>query len=150
MLETLVSSKTRIKLLQKFFLNSNLHSYLRGLEAEFGESSNAIRLELNKFEKAGMILSKTEGNKKLFKANDLHPLFKDLQSIVRKYMGIDQIIENIIHKLGDVTVVYVTGDYARGLDKGVIDLLIIADDLDQNYMLNLIRKAEKMIQITIK
>ena len=53
MIEALISSKTRIKLLLKFFLNSKTTSYLRGLEAEFGESSNAIRIELNRFEKAG-------------------------------------------------------------------------------------------------
>ena len=69
MIETLISSKTRIKLLLKFFLNSSSRSYLRGLETEFGDSSNAIRLELNRFEKAGMLKTCTEGNKKYFQAN---------------------------------------------------------------------------------
>ncbi len=50
MLGTLITSKTRVKLLLKFFLNSNAKAHLRGLETEFGESSNAIRLELNRFE----------------------------------------------------------------------------------------------------
>ena len=50
MIEVLISSKTRIKLLLKFFLNSNSKAYLRGLEQEFAESTNAIRVELNKFE----------------------------------------------------------------------------------------------------
>lgn len=57
MIEALISSKTRIKLLLKFFLNSSNRAYLRGLEEEFGESTNAIRLELNKLEKAGMVSS---------------------------------------------------------------------------------------------
>ena len=68
MLETLISSKTRIKLLLKFFLNSKATSYLRGLESEFGESSNGIRIELNRFEKAGMLSSFVKGNKKYFKS----------------------------------------------------------------------------------
>ena len=55
MIETLISSKTRIKLLLKFFLNSNTTSYLRSLESEFGESTNAIRVELNRLENAGML-----------------------------------------------------------------------------------------------
>ena len=63
MIETLISSKTRIKLLLKFFLNSSNSSYLRGLESEFGESSNSIRLELNKLEKAGLLKSNQEGTK---------------------------------------------------------------------------------------
>ena len=53
MLESLITSKTRIKLLLKFFLNSSTKAYLRGLEAEFGESTKAIRLELNRFEQIG-------------------------------------------------------------------------------------------------
>jgi hypothetical protein len=47
MLQALITSRTRIKLLLKFFLNSSNTSYLRDLAAEFGESTNAIRLELN-------------------------------------------------------------------------------------------------------
>ncbi len=74
MLETLISSKTRIKLLLKFFLNSKTTSYLRGLESEFGDSTNAIRLELNRLEKAGMLTAFMQGNKKMFTANTDHPL----------------------------------------------------------------------------
>jgi len=62
MIEALISSKTRIKLLLKFFLNSNATSYLRGLESEFGESTNSIRIELNRFEEAGMLTSYNQGN----------------------------------------------------------------------------------------
>jgi predicted transcriptional regulator len=72
MIETLISSKTRIKLLLKFFLNSETTSYLRHLESEFGESTNAIRLELNKLEEAGMLNSQFEGNKKIYQANKQH------------------------------------------------------------------------------
>ena len=51
-----------------FFLNSNSRSYLRGLESEFGESTNSIRLELNKFEQAGLLTTEMDGNKKYFRA----------------------------------------------------------------------------------
>ena len=50
MLDSLITSKTRIKLLLKFFLNTSTHAYLRGLADEFGESTNALRLELNHLE----------------------------------------------------------------------------------------------------
>ena len=69
MINALITSETRIKLLRKFFLNSSTKAHLRGLESEFGESSNAIRLELNRFEAAGLLYSLREGNKKVFQAN---------------------------------------------------------------------------------
>ncbi|MFC4262702.1 hypothetical protein ACFOWM_07430 [Ferruginibacter yonginensis] len=149
MLETLISSKTRIKLLLKFFLNSSTKSYLRGLEEEFGESTNSIRVELNKMEQAGLLNANIEGNKKIFTANKKHPLFPEVQQIMRKYIGIDTIIENIVKKLGDVSKVYITGNYAKGLGGDVIDLTFIGN-INQPYLVELIEKVEKLINKKIR
>ena len=92
MIDALISSKTRIKLLLKFFLNSHATAYLRSLESEFGESSNGIRLELNRLEKAGLLCSESEGNKKIFRANTTHPLFSEIHNIVMKHIGLDQVV----------------------------------------------------------
>ncbi len=146
MLDALVTSKTRIKLLLKFFLNSNSSSYLRSLESEFGESSNAIRVELNRFEKAGLLKSFMQGNKKYFHANKTHPLFKDIHNIILKYVGIDQVIENVVHKLGELDRVFLTGDFAMGRDNGIIDFIFVGEKLDTAYLLSLVEKAEKLIQ----
>ncbi len=149
MLETLISSKTRLKLLLKFFLNSKATSYLRGLESEFGDSTNAIRVELNRFEKAGMLHSFTKGNKKYFRANTEHPLYQDTHNLILKYIGFDKIIDHVIENLGDIRTVYVTGAFARGLDDQVIDLLFVGD-LNQTYLIELIEKVEKHIHRRIR
>jgi len=149
MIETLISSKTRVKLLLKFFLNSNTQGYLRGLESEFGESSNAIRVELNRFSKAGMLTSSQKGNKKYFKANVNHPLFQEVHNLLLKYVGIDTIVENVIERLGDVERVFLTGEFARGLDSPIIDLLIIGE-VDKNYLIQLIEKSEDLINKKIR
>jgi hypothetical protein len=144
MLETLISSKTRIKLLLKFFLNSSTTGYLRNLEDEFGESTNAIRLELNKMEKAGLLQTSVAGNKKIFRANIKHPLFPDVQQIIRKHVGLDTIIENVIKQLGDISKVFLTGDYAKGIGGEIIDLTFIGN-VNEEYLIVLIKKAEKLI-----
>ncbi len=144
MLDTLISSRTRIKLLLRLFLNPNSTAYLRGMAEEFNESTNSIRLELNRFEDAGMLVSKNEGNKKVYKANEQHPLFKDINNIVLKYLGIDSIIENVIKRAGNLQKVYLTGDYAVGKDSGIIDLLFVGE-IDKAYLTNLISKAEGLI-----
>lgn len=149
MLETLISSKTRVKLLLKFFLNSKTTAYLRSLEGEFGESTNGIRVELNKLEKAGMLSSNMKGNKKMFQANTKHPLFKEIHSILLKYVGLDQIIETVIERLGDVEKVFLVGEFSKGLDSQVIDLIFIGD-IDKNYLINLIDKAEDLINRKIR
>ena len=149
MIETLISSKTRIKLLVKFFLNSSTTAYLRGLESQFGESTNAIRIELNRFEKAGMLKAFTKGNKKYFQANTEHPLYKDVHSIVMKYVGIDKVIENVIENIGDIKAVYLAGEFARGIDSNIIDLILVGD-INQEYLLHLINRAESMVDRRIR
>lgn len=149
MIETLISSKTRIKLLLKFFLNSKNRAYLRGLEGEFGESSNAIRQELNRFEKAGMLVSNFSGNKKIFQANTKHPLFGEIHNILLKYVGLDKIIQDVIERLGNVEKVFVVGEYAKGLDSQIIDLIFIGN-IDKGYLVNLIDKVEALINRKIR
>lgn len=149
MIETLISSKMRIKLLLKFFLNSRSRSYLRGLETEFGDSTNAIRLELNRFEKAGMLRSYTEGNKKFFQANTEHPLYNEVHNILMKYIGFDKIVDTVIQRLGEIREVYIIGEFSKGIDSPVIDLMFTGD-IDESYLVNLIRKAEALIRRKIR
>ena len=149
MIETLISSKTRIKLLLKFFLNSSNRSYLRGLEAEFKESTNAIRQELNKFEEVGLLISENEGNKKYFKANLAHPLHNDLKSIIYKMVGLDMVIENVVLKLGDLNRVYLSGKFSKGLDSDLVELIFIGE-IDKEYLQELCEKAELLIKRKIK
>ncbi len=149
MIQTLITSKTRVKLLLKFFLNSDTKSYLRNLESEFGESTNAIRLELNKFEEAGMLQSEFEGNKKLYKANTNHPLFKDINNIIFKYVGLDWIVEHIVSKLGYLEKVYLSGSFAKGIDSDQIDLIILGK-VDEYYLEDLCKKVGNKINRKIK
>ena len=150
MIESIITSKTRIKLLLKFFLNSQTTSYLRGLEAELGESTNSIRVELNRLESAGLLNSSNEGNKKLFSANTHHPLFSEINSILKKFVGIDQIIERVTSQIGDLQSAYITGDFAIGKDSPIIDLALIGDHLDKSFIDTLVEKAEEMIKRQIK
>ena len=150
MIESLITSKTRIKLLLKFFLNSHTKSYLRGLESEFGESTNSIRVELNRLENAGLLDTTTEGNKKMFHANTSHPLFDDINNILKKFIGIDQIIDRITSQIGNLQAAYLTGDFAIGKDSQMIDLALVGEKLDRVYIETLVAKAEEFISRRIK
>lgn len=145
MLDSLVTSQTRIKLLKKFFLNSSTRAHLRGLESEFGESSNAIRVELNRFEDAGLLNSFPDGNKKMYQANRSHPLFGDIHSIILKETGIDRVLEKVAHRLGNLLCVYLTGDFARGKDSPVIELILVGADIDRGYLARKIVQAEVLV-----
>ena len=125
MLDTLITSKTRVKLLMKFFLNPGTQAYLRELASEFDESTNSVRVELNRLSQAKIISSKNAGRTIKYFANKEHALFNELQALVRKYAGVDKLVETLIKKLGDVKLAYLVGDYAKGIDSGLIDIILI-------------------------
>ena len=145
MIENLITSKTKIKLLLKFFLNPDTKGYLRQLAKEFNESTNGIRVELNKLSKAQIIESQKEGRSKIYKANTKHPLFKEIRQIVLKSTGIDKVISDIIGKTGDVYTALLRGDYAVGKDSGLIDLVIVGDNLNTEEIDRVRKKTEKLI-----
>ena len=125
MLNTLITSKTRINLLLKFFLNPGTKAYLRELASEFGESTNSIRVELNRLTDAKLLQSTNLGRKVIYRANNKHNLFRDIQNVVRKYVGLDRLISDVVKRLGSIDGAYVIGDYARGIDSGLIDIVLV-------------------------
>jgi DNA-binding transcriptional ArsR family regulator len=149
MLDTLITSKTRLNLLLKFFSNPQTVSYLRSLAEEFGESTNSVRVELNRLTEAGYLESRSEGNTIQYKANSRHPLYNEIRSVVSKYLGFDSLVEEIIANLGDVQNAYITGDYASGKDSGLIDL-VIAGSPNREYLDRLVTRAEQLIHRRIR
>lgn len=146
MLDSLITSKTRVKLLIKFFSNSGNRGYLRGLAEEFQESTNSIRVELNRLSEAGLLVSEPNGKTKNYRANQLHPLYSEMQSIVAKYLGFDRLVEVVIKNLGNVQKAIVLGDYAKGKDSGTIELLLVGEGINQEYLNFLVEKAESKIK----
>lgn len=146
MLDTLITSKTRIKLLTKFFVNASNSGYLRGLAKEFNESTNAIRKELNKLTKAGYLVLIENGKyKKYYKANKKHPLFSTVHSLVLKNLGLDSLVKSILERMGNIKRIVVVGDYAQGIDSGEIEVMVDGVNLNTEYIKILSKKIEKEI-----
>jgi predicted transcriptional regulator len=145
----LISSKTRIKLLIRFFFNPNTSSYLRELAKEFNVSTNSVREELNQLTKTELLTSQKSGRQVFYKANQEHPLFPELKSMVSKVMGIDQVVDGIVTRLGDLESAYLLDNYAEGKDTGIIDLLLVGD-IDQYHLNDLSRKTERYIKRKIR
>jgi hypothetical protein len=149
LLSPLITSKTRLKLLTRFFLNQSVDGYLQGLSKELDENTNSIRLELNRLEKAGFLASKTKGRRRLYSVNTSHPLTSDLTSIVRKVSGIDALVERVTANLPSLEQVWVCGDLARGLPSEYIETTLVESDLDRSYIKQLTDKAQSLTGKTI-
>ncbi|WP_461208472.1 winged helix-turn-helix domain-containing protein [Desulfocurvus sp. DL9XJH121] len=149
MLTELFTSKTRIKVLLKLFLNPGVSCYVRELAKEFGTAPNAIKEELDSLSRAGYLEADQQGRSTYFKANVKHPFFPEIHSIVRKTLGIDRLVEHVLDKLGQVDAVYILDDYAEGRDSGLIDVLVVGD-VDTAKLDSLCRVAEEKIKRKIR
>ena len=69
--------------------------------------------------------------------------------MVSKVMGIDQVIDGIVNRLGDLERAYLIDDYAEGKDTGIIDLMLVGN-IDQYHLNDLSRKTERYIKRKIR
>ena len=151
-LDKIFTGKIRVQLLTKLLLNPASTVYLRGLERDLGVSSNTVRLELNKLSEMQLIQEQVDDENtktKHYSVNTKHPMFKSLRGVILQHVGLDQIIENVLDKLGNVDKVYLTGDLALGKNNAFVDLVIVGD-IDKSYLYQLIEKAETLIDKKIR
>jgi predicted transcriptional regulator len=145
----IIASKTRIKLLVRLFFNPNSRSYLRELAKEFKVSTNSVREELNQLTETKFLTSKKDGRQVYYMANRRHPLFPELRSMVNKVMGLDQVIDGIVNRLGDLELAFLIDDYAEGKDTGIVDLLLVGK-INEYHLNDLSRKTERYIKRKIR
>ena len=145
MLSSLITSKTRLRMLIKFFVSAANNGYLNGLANEFNESTNSIRKELNNLSEAGYLLKSKQNNRIIYNANTSHPMFGVLQKIVRQHLGFEDIVETVIERIGDVDRIALTGEYARGIDSGNIEIIINGTKVNNEYLENIKPKIKKKI-----
>ena len=132
-------------MLIKFFVSAANNGYLNGLANEFNESTNSIRKELNNLSKARYLQKSKENNRVIYNANTSHPMFEVLQKIVRQHLGLEDIVETVIERIGDVDQIALTGEYANGIDSGKIEIIINGDNVNKDYLEKIRPKIKKKI-----
>jgi predicted transcriptional regulator len=145
MLGELITSKTRLRLMIKFFISQANRGYLNGLATEMGESTNSIRKELNHLHSAGYLEKSKSNNKVEYKANTRHPLYEVLRKVILKHLGLEDAVDVVLERMGDVEQIILIGDYAKGIDSGKIEIIVVGQNLNTSYVKNLEAKVEKLI-----
>lgn len=149
MLQELITSKTRIRLLHMFFINQQNTSYLRELEQELNESTNSIRFELAKLEGLKLLSSYKHSNRKYYHANTDHVFFSDIRNMLLKENGFHSINSGLCNVTG-LNEIYVTGSYACGKSSKNIDLVLVGHRLDNEQICRAIEELEPVINKKIR
>lgn len=145
----LITSKMRIRILMRLFLNADQQVYLRELVDEFSASPGQVNSELKQLKQSGLLESRKNGRQVYYRANKKHSLFPELQSMVKKAMGMDQLLESIITRLGNLRCAFLIDDYAVGKDSGLVDLVLVGE-IDRTNLEDLVKKTEKYISRKIR
>lgn len=72
-------------------------------------------------------------------------MFSVLQKVILKHLGLEDAVEIVLERMGDVEQIILIGDYAKGIDSGKIEIIIVGQDLNTSYVKNLEEKIEKLI-----
>lgn len=109
----IITSKVRIKILELFFSDPKEMYHVRGVVREVGEEINAVRRELARLEKGGVLRKEPRGNRIYYWARPEYAMFGDLISVVSKLTGLGaELIVNKV-KLGKPSFVMFSGAFAR-------------------------------------
>jgi len=69
--------------------------------------------------------------------------------MVRKITGIDELVRSVVDRLGNLDAAYLVGDYARGADSGIIDVVLLGD-IDRGQLEDFVAKTEEYIERKIR
>jgi predicted nucleotidyltransferase len=146
MIEELIISKTRAKILTLFFANPKKSFYVREISRKVEKNINSVRRELRKLENVGILKSRNEANLKYYSLNEEMPIYEELKSIFLKTSGISKELKENLRKLGKIESAFIYGSYAKGEEKlkSDIDLMIIGK-VNQEKLSLLIRKLESKL-----
>lgn len=126
MLEDIIISKVRIKLLTLFLTNPGKIFHVREITRRTDEEINAIRRELARMEKAGMVASEWRQNRRFYGFRKDYVLFAELCVLIVKSTGLGADIIKNRAKLGKIKYAFILGTFAKAGqgEPGDIDLLI--------------------------
>ena len=93
-----------------------------------------------------MLQTELDGRRKLYKVNKNHPLTSDITSMIRKVTGIEELVDRVVSRIGDnLEQVWITGDLAKGIESDTLEVVLIGNRLDKEYISKLLQKAQEVI-----
>jgi len=143
----LFKSKARSAIFQLYFTNPENSFYLRELERKLGIPVSIIRKELLRLKEEGVFLSEKKGNLVYFRLNAAYPLFDELKSIVRKTIGVEGLIKDVVSRLKGIKAAFIYGSFAKLKEKAKSDVdLFIVGDIDEAQLIRQLNNIEKTIK----
>ena len=143
MLEYLITSKAKRSLLKLFLTNPDQTFYTRQIAKLTGEPLNAVRRELDHLEKAGVVKSYREGNRRHFSVVREFPFYTELKKIVYATVGLGDYLTSRLKDAKQIELAFIYGSVAKNQEtsKSDVDLFVVGE-IDEEELHQLVSEIE--------
>lgn len=127
MLNELLISKVRVKILELFLGTPEANFHVRDIVRRVSEEINAVRRELARLEKIGLLASEWRANRRFYSVKKDFVYYPEFLSIINKSVGLGGAIMKNKAKLGKVKYAMLSGSFVRGkpYSQNDVDLFIV-------------------------
>ncbi len=126
--ELLFPNQYRRKVLALLLMQPAQKIHLRELARQTQAAPGTLKKELDALCHVGLLTSERVGNQVQFQANQGHPVFAELQALIRKTTGLADVLRQALQPLGEqVALAFVFGSMASGSAHAGsdVDLLVV-------------------------
>ena len=128
--DLLFPNQYRRKVLGLLLMRPDQQIHLRELARVIGAAPGTLKKELDALCEAGLLRAERVGNQVRFCANTAHPVFPELQALIRKTIGlVDALRLSLAPLAGRIDAAFVFGSMASGTESAGsdIDLMVVGD-----------------------
>ena len=146
-LADLLFGRTRGAIMALLYGHADQSFYTRQIAREVEASVGAVQRELENLSKVGLIIRSSMGSQVFYQANRDAPIFREMQTLVNKTVGIFSVLRSALHPLANrVSVAFVYGSLAREEEtaKSDVDLMVVGK-ATLNEILSRLSTVEKSI-----
>ena len=151
MLERLLGSRLRARVIGWLFTHPDERFYVRQLAALLGEDSTNLSRELARLESLGILLSERDGRQKYYRANPDSSVFVELKGLATKTAGVVDVLRQALEGFREeIDSAFVFGSFAQQDETAASDIdLVIISDVDPVSLHGAIAQAEEVLRRTI-
>ncbi len=127
-LADLLFGRTRGAILALLYGHADQSFYTRQIARELDASVGAVQRELENLSKVGLIVRTSVGSQVFYQANRDAPVFREMQALVNKTIGVFGILRSALHSLSKrIVVAFVYGSVAREEEtvQSDVDLMVV-------------------------
>jgi len=147
MLETILGSKLRSKVLGWLFTHPDERYFVRQLTSLLKEDSTNVSRELTRLEKAGVLVSTKEGKQKYYQANRESPVYNELHGLIVKTTGVADVLRSALSSsAGRIRLAFIFGSVASGKEDRASDMdVMVVGEISFGDVVSLLSAAEERL-----